>query len=242
MLKLPLKIRRRSASKFASAEAGAVVVEFALIMMIMPLIIIGFSQVARAAILAHKIQLVATVMGQILSQKDVVTAGDVQSAWKASLLIVPDLWDDSMRRNTDWRELVEPAVSSIKFVRVTGDGAYSTDYDGVVDWSWAYDQNNRRCVGAKTKRGTAKERPLPYTLPAELFGPGTIVAVEIRYNYAPIIPLYGNRELTATAYFKPRLVDEISVDTTSFNGSKGKGSEPGFNPKRQNDCNPGQGN
>lgn len=67
--------------------------------------------------------------------------------------------------------------------------------------------------------------PSKTTLPADVFGPGSIIIVDVVFNYTPIfgLGLFGTIPIARSAYLSPRYVPLIKYAVVS--GDDGLGAE-----------------
>ncbi len=198
--------------RFLRAHKGAAATEFALILPIASILMLGSSEVSRALTAARKIDMVANAIGQIVSRSPEISAADLQNARNVILLMFPDISKEAARQSSPWTEIVRPVVSSIVFTPMQPDCSQHCTYIGNVRWSWSQDASKRRPCAPNVAPAPATATPSNSTLPESFFAaPGSVIAVEVRYAYKPFFNIFGARSLTTAAYFRPRAASGVAL-------------------------------
>jgi hypothetical protein len=131
------------------------------------------------------------------------------------MVIFPQMLQDAARKGISWKNDISISIAGVLF---TGKPAGCTpsncsSYDANVVWNSG---PNKRTCGVLLTPAPDTATPSPTTLPTDVFGPGSLIVVDIVYNYAPIFgsvftklfgsPLFGTIPIARSAYLAPRYV------------------------------------
>ena len=207
---------RARAQSFAKGRDGLAAIEFAYVMPFLALALMGSAEVARYVNAVRGLTNVANSMAEMLSQGG---SGQVDyllltAAADSTMVLFPQVLSDSYSKGINWRSDITIKVSSYKFVLTVPSCTSNCAY--TANLAFAFGDSQRLCTVHPTP--VADDAVIANnTLPTDVFAPGSIIAVEIAYDYAPF---YGIGVIPATtvrraAYFHPRQVALITYDNTT---------------------------
>lgn len=206
-------------SRLGLSERGIAATEFALIL---PFILVaGLGMLETVNRLNHdrKLKTLASTMAQLISRKTTpLTAGEAHFIYDSAMMIFPQVLAEERRRGKPWWDVVEPTFTSVEFRKKVPSCKSSCTYEAYVMWSAG--RNQRRC--GKQASINPKSAPNRGGIPAPLFGPGTIIVVDIEMKYNPLVPIGfdENRTYHKAAYFAPRYKSHVDAIESP--------QEPGF--------------
>jgi Flp pilus assembly protein TadG len=222
---------------FARSRRGVAAVEFALVLPFMVLLMLGSVEVARLITFSRKIELVANTAVEMLSQNDtsapgnsnegVVNYQDLHFTQGAALVIFPQLLKDAANKGVLWTSDISISMASVTFTPTPSTCTTSCTYTANVVWNSG--PNPRPC-GTNLAAVADTSTPTPTTLPTDLYGPGTVLVVDIVYTYTPLFieNLFGSIKLSRSAFMAPRYKQQ-GIIYQVISGDDKIGAEcPGF--------------
>lgn len=170
-------------SRYLRCRRGVAAVEFALILPILLLLLLGSSELTRALTYDRKVSQAAATVGDLVAQSDSLTASDMTDIFAAVGAIM------------------QP-YSSTGLALTIASVTYDSNKVGTVAWS---------CSSGGTAWATGSAPPITIPDALKLANSSLIVAVSA-YSYQPtftaIIP--SAISMGETYYLRPRVVDTIS--------------------------------
>jgi Flp pilus assembly protein TadG len=159
----------------------------------------------RYAMAVRRIESVASTIGQMVavSATGQIAPADLQFYEDSTMVIFPQVLQDSAQQRLAWSNDISLTVSSIGFTNVSG------SYVGKTQWSTG--PRLRACLTPmQSVADTAA--PSPTTLPRGVFGPGSLIVVDVSFAFRPTIATAFMRTLTIARsfYVQPRYVQAIS--------------------------------
>ncbi|GJD63802.1 TadE/TadG family type IV pilus assembly protein [Methylobacterium frigidaeris] len=231
---LATRIRR-----FRSADDGIAAVELALVLPVLLTLLLGGIQVVAYVNAVRKVELVVRSISQMISQavppsngsttSGLVAKGDLHFSYDAALVLFPYLMSEGKRQNKEWWEVITINYASIRFKPNTATCPDLSDqsacYSAEVVWTSSGTTQPtsgdlyRRC-GAELTPVENTAAPSPTTLPRSLYGPATMVVIDVVFTFTPT---FGARYLPSlpiarSAYVQPRHVPLIDYDLTGNDG------------------------
>ena len=210
-MRLPI-IRHRA---FGWDIRGVAAVEFALCTpILMLLLLVGFDT-ARYIVAARRLAVVAATIGQMLSVSTTgqIAAADLQFYEDSTVAIFPQVLQDSYQQGLTWRSDIGMTVSTVNF---TGT---SPSYQGLVNWTVG--TNLRPCkVPMVAASDTAP--PSPSTLPTDVFGPGSLIVIDLSFKFRPTIAskLMNPINIVRSFYVQPRYVPSLNYSGSGSANAK----------------------
>jgi Flp pilus assembly protein TadG len=216
---LPAKLYRR-AKEFCRARQAMAATEFALLLPLLIILMLGSVETARAIIAARSVTAVATTAVEMLSQQpSQVTYVDLHFATDSTMVIFPQMLQDAARKGVSWKSDISVSIAGVLFSgKPAGCTTSCTSYDANVVWNSGA---NKRTCGVLLTSAPDTAAPSKTTLPADVFpvAPSQgalLLVVDIVYNYTPIFgstftalfgsPLFGTIPIARSAYLAPRYV------------------------------------
>jgi hypothetical protein len=237
---LPAKLCRR-AKEFWRARQAIAATEFALVLPLLLMLMLGSVEVSRVIIAARSVTAVATTAVEMLSQNGTgnVSYVDLHFASDSTMVIFPQILQDAKQKGISWKNDISISMAGVCFGSSPTTCACmpTCTYANVV---WNSGSNKRTC-GVNLTSAPDTAAPSKTTLPADVFGPGSLIVVDIVYNYTPMFgsvftalfgsPLFGTVPIARSAYLAPRYIQlprYIKYNNT-VSGDDGIGAEcPGY--------------
>jgi hypothetical protein len=144
----------------------------------------------------------------------------------STMVIFPEILQDAAQKNISWNKDISIAMASIGFTPKATNCTSNCTYTANVVWT---NGSPARTCGNPLNPVADSAPPTNTTLPTDAFGPGSLIVVDVAYNY---IPMLGLGIVTAipikqTAYLAPRYVPLIEYSVAT--GDDGIGTEcPGY--------------
>ena len=208
---------RVSARDFLGRSDAVSAVEFALVVPVMLLLLLMGFDVGRFVLATQRVETVAYTMSQMLAETPtstsaqtpgdgVVTSSDILSIYNSAYFIFPDVLKQANATNTPWYNLLVANMASIKFTPSPVGCTNNCSY--VPKVVWTYGSGAIRTCGSTISAAADTAAVTPTTLPTDVFGPNSLVVVDVSYtfqptfaaNYLPSIPI------ERSAYLTPRNV------------------------------------
>ncbi|MGY2050632.1 TadE/TadG family type IV pilus assembly protein [Methylobacterium sp. JK268] len=217
---------------FGAERRAIAAVEFALVLPLLLTISLGGFQLVAYIDSVRRVERVAASVGQMLTQADsgdantaLVTANDLLISAGAATVLFPYVLQDAARRGLSWTSAISINAASIRFTPVAaapscGDSAdMSRCYAATVVWTTKIDANHRAC-GVPLRAAPNEDPPAPDTLPRSIFGPGSVIAVDVAFDYEPVVgtQLVPKVRVARTVYLQPRYATLISADPVTTQG------------------------
>lgn len=228
-------MRRPHAARCFPAEArGASAVEFALVFPVLALLLLGGLQVVLYVDATRRVEAVATSISQMISQATPATAGsttatvnalDLHFSYDAALVLFPYLMSDGKRKGVAWWQDITIDYASIQFTQIVKPCPTATDQSGCyrADVVWT----STGTVGTTTRPCSVAQAAAddtapttPKTLPRSLFGPGSVIAIDVSFSF---VPTFGANVLkpiliSRSVFVQPRYAQLIKYDSTNSDG------------------------
>ena len=214
-------------------QEGVAALEFAFAAPLLLILMLGGLELENYIKAVRKVQLYASSISEMISQASppnnqtttaTVNKLDIHFAFDSGMVIFPYVMKDAQRKNLSWFQDITVDFASVQFVQIStscsGQADQSTCYTAKVLWTstGTAGSNFRPCVIPQLP--TTSATPSRYTLPSNVFGPGSIIAVDIVFNYVPsfgsaIIPTL---KIARSVYVQPRYATVINFDSTNNDG------------------------
>ncbi|MGH6811044.1 MAG: TadE/TadG family type IV pilus assembly protein [Methylocella sp.] len=232
---LAAKVRRRAhrcAGEFWRARQAISAIEFALVLPFLVVLMLGSAEAARLIIFARNVTQVATTSVEMLTQNGTgkINYVDLHFAIDSTMVIFPQILQDAAQKKITWGNDISISMASVVFTPNPLSCTSNCSYTANVVWNSG---PNKRTCGVALTAVPDTSAPSKTTLPADVFGPGSLIVVDIVFNYTPIfgLGLFGTIPIARSAYIAPRYVQApkyIKYDAT-VSGDDGIGAEcPGY--------------
>lgn len=190
---------------------GIATIEFAVIAPALIAVSLGSVEVINLLQQDRKLETVATTMAQMISrQTEPFTPSDNQFVFDSALLLFPQVVTEARVRNQSWSSTLQASFASVEFRPKDPACAKNCAYDAYVLWSSG--GAVRRPCGRLRQLSDGAE-PAYDGLPSALYGPGTVIVVDVAMTYRPLIGFVdlGARRFHKVAYYAPRYRDQIEA-------------------------------
>lgn len=208
-------------------------VEFALIFPVLLILMLAGIQLVTYINATRKVELIAQSISQMISQAQppqnstiaTVNATDLHFSFDSALVLFPYLMKDAPRQGLQWWQDIAITFASVTFTQTASNCAGGTDlsncYAAKVVWTstGTTGGNHRPCTPAQLPADNTAA-PSRATLPRSVFGPGSLIAVDVVFTFRPS---FGARFIPAmriarSMYVQPRYASLVDLDTTGNDG------------------------
>jgi Flp pilus assembly pilin Flp len=211
---------------FLRNRSGVSAVEFAMISPILLLLLVTGLDTGRYVLATERVEEVANTVAQMIAQSEPAKTGavdtgdavlyqsDLEFFWDSAVFIYPDAAAIAQKLNVSWQNLLTVHMSSIKFVVNAPLCGMACTYKPEVVWS----TGGYRPCGSTITQVSDTSAVSPGTLPKDVFGPGSIVAVDVSFTFTPTFaanylpPIQINRSV----YMAPRNVPVVETTTSAL--------------------------
>ena len=229
-----MSARQTSLREFAASCDAASAIEFALVVPILILMMLAGLQLVLYVNATRKVEYVAASISQMISEATPpsnattnasVNAADLHFSYDSTLVLFPYIMLDAARKNISWWQDISINYASIQFNPVKNSTCSGYDqsacYTAQVVWtsSGTSGTNKRQC---SSKQSVADDNvtPSPTTLPRSVFGPGSVIAVDVAFTF---VPTFGAKFLPSinivkSIFLQPRYASLITFDPTNNDG------------------------
>jgi Flp pilus assembly protein TadG len=194
---------------FARSTSGASATEFAILAPVLVVMMGGAVDLSGAITASNRATYVAEGIAQMVSQvKGPINADDMRTFLRSAPLFDPDVMSFARAVGiTDVEKAVNVVVSSVVFEPTAAGCVSNCTYAAKVVFSAALSDWAKRACGTLTQ-GTADLSQLP----AEAFGPSSLVVVDIETFYRPLMMMFLPERcgFRRTAFFRPRHVEHVN--------------------------------
>ncbi|ODT67259.1 MAG: hypothetical protein ABS75_24155 [Pelagibacterium sp. SCN 63-23] len=180
-----------SIKRFARAQRGVAVVEFALVVPIMLVVYVGSFEASTLISVDRKVQSVAGAIGDLVARADkTMTTTQMQDYFRAASGIMTPYSSD-------------PVLQVVTAISVNNSG------EATVVWSRQY---NNGTYSATTPHVTGSAFPLPAEMIAISKGQ-MVIAAEASYAYTPLYGIVFNQpiNLYRSSFYMPRFGGTITI-------------------------------
>jgi len=211
----------RRARDFASDLSGVSAVEFALSAPLILILFLGGFETANYVRVSLRVATAANSIAEMLSQEGSNSAASVPGNglltsfqfhffWDSIQYSIPDSLDEASRKGVSWWDVANVKMWNIEFKQTS-----PNVYTPVVVWS----SSGGPSCGATINQAPNDSVVTPTTLPASVYGPGSVLVVQINYSYSPIFGgnVFGDSTITRTAILAPRNVPIVEANAPTDN-------------------------
>lgn len=221
------------AGRFAADTRAVSAVEFALVFPVLLILMLAGTQLVTYVNATRKVELIAQSISQMLSQAQpppsatvaTVNAADLHFSFNSSLVLFPYLMKDAPNQGLQWWQDIAISFASVAFTQTATNCSDTTDlskcYAANVVWTSTGTSGGgyRPCTPAQLPADNTAA-PTRATLPRSVFGPGSLIAVDVVFNFKPS---FGARFIPAvriarSMYVQPRYAALVNFDTTGNDG------------------------
>ena len=214
-------------------QAGIAALEFAFAAPVLIILMLSGLELVNYVKAIRKVQLYASSISEMISEATppnnqtttaTVNQLDIHFAVDSGLVNFPYLMKDAARQGISWWQDVSVNFASIQFNQTStscnGQGDQSACYLAKVLWTstGTTGANFRPCVVPQLP--TTSATPNRLTLPSNVFGPGSLIAIDVVFNYAPSFGsrLFPSLRIARLVYVQPRYATVINFDASNNDG------------------------
>ncbi len=213
-----------TASGFARADRGVALLEFSLIMPFLIALLLGSFELTRYINTTRQITNLADSIAQLFAQNTTgsINDTDLHFAIDSTMVTFPNVLGDAHKQGIYWWQDIYVSMSSVSFTPTVTGCTSNCTYNAKVMWT-----TGARPCSTNLTPASDTAPPSLTTLPTDAFGPGSMIVVDIAYNYRPIVAtnLLGVKTISRSTYLQPRYVSSVKY---AAGGSMGTAC-PGMN-------------
>lgn len=203
-------------SRLRRDERAVSAIEFALGAPIFMVLLLMGVDTARYVLATRQVEDVAATIGQMISvnQSGTVNYVDLQFFHDSAMVIYPQVLADSAQQAVPWSKDINISMSSIIFTATPSSCTSNCTYVPKVLWSGGSIPRSCTVMPASV---ADTSRPSSTTLPADVFGSGSIIVVDVSFAFRPTLaPQFMKAMTIARSYYvAPRYVTAINYATVS---------------------------
>jgi hypothetical protein len=212
---------------FVRQRRAASTVEFAFLVPAVLLLLLMSFDTGRYVLATERIQEVANSVAEMLSQTavaaspvvpmksgdGVVQNNDLHYYSDSAMVTYPDVLAVANNTGTYWWQLLNVQMTSVKFNATPAGCTSSCTYKPTVMWT-----TGARTCGTTLTAATDTSLYSPSTLPADVFGPGSIIVVDVSYTFTPTFgaAYMPSISIERSAFMPPRNVPYVESQATSM--------------------------
>ncbi|WBK00335.1 TadE/TadG family type IV pilus assembly protein [Methylocystis parvus] len=187
---------------------GFAAVEFGLALPLLVLMLLGFVELDRYAWATRQLEVTANAIAQMLSQSQKVEPVDMKYAQDSAMVLFPRALQDGARLGKSWDNMIKVGMSSVGFAPTMPGCIANCTYQAKLSWSGGSD---RRPCGAALTAVPDNTPPSKTTLPTDVFGPNSVIVVDLTFAYQPLFAaeIFGPLTIKRSSYLQPRYVDKL---------------------------------
>ena len=210
---------RRRLSSFARATSGVAALEFALILPMLIFMMLGSVELQRYMRTERQLSLAAESLAALVAQRQAGNLSDL--AFEVNSM--PHLFPPATETSANWASNIAYQITSVVFAPTVDGCTSGCTYKANVAWVWPDAETGaglgsmkRRC-GALTSAAVG-EPPTGGALPGGIFGPGSVIVVDLLYEFTPLFgaTLVSPISLSRQGYANPQYASpSLSAPTGS---------------------------
>ena len=222
-----------SLARFRRHADGVSTIEFAIVAPLLLILMLGGLQFIAFINAVRKVEAAAASISEMLSQTYnintpnaptvYVAASDLHFAYDQAMVVFPYLMKDAARQSLSWWQDITIDFASIKFtsngLNCAGSYDQSACYVAAVVWTTTGTVgNNARPCGIQLP--TTSTAPNRLYLPSYVFGAGTVIAVDVVFNFTPVFGsrYFGTQRIARSVYVQPRYASLVDFNTAGNDG------------------------
>jgi Flp pilus assembly pilin Flp len=174
--------------KFIRAQTGVAAIEFALLLPLLILIMLGSFELQRYLRIERQLTLTAENIAAMVAQRQSIENDVLNLDYDIAYHTFPAARDEPPKL---WWHVLVHQISGVIFTPTVAGCTKNCTYAANLTWNWpTYDTGFglgalRRQCGPITPTPDSAQ-PTGATLPASMFGPGSMIAVDLRYEFKPL--------------------------------------------------------
>ncbi len=211
--------RGKACRRFARSNSALTAVEFALVMPILLILLLGGVDLVRYINMARQLTYLANSMATMIAERTTSLNGnDVTFAFNSALVAFPEVLNDPARNGVAWNSYLSLTLSSIKFTPTVTGCTSGCTYTASVMWSLGT-VNSRSCAVAPLPT-VDNTKPSLTTLPQDSYTNGSVIVADVSYPFVPTVgtSILPSVTLSRTIYLQPRYMNNSPYITMTNTG------------------------
>ncbi len=200
--------------RFARDDRGVSALEFAFLTPVMLVLLLVGVDTTRYIRETRRVETVASTIGQMISvnQSGSVNYVDLQFFHDSAMVIFPEVLADSSQQQITWSNDISISMASFQFTPSPSCASCSPTPKLV----WAGGSKPRSCTTMPTPVADTAS-PSSSTLPTDAFTTGTLIVIDVSFNFRPTIAPQFMKTLSVSRsyYVAPRYVPSITYAVIS---------------------------
>ncbi len=196
---------------FKRADDGVAAIEMALVLPMLVVLFLGTVEISRFYLISKRVNNVAASMAQLLSTSTAARTERQLQFIADGIYTIPTIEPDTRLAGNHVWKAHNVSLSSIEFVPLDKNcQTANCKFDAVVRYSFSVDGDQMRPCGKATK--VADNVSLTrMTLPESIYGPGSVLVVDVSYAYRPLFgsKFLGELTLFRTSFMAPRYMPVV---------------------------------
>ena len=171
---------------FAGDIGGIAALEFAICAPVLILLLLAGTDALRAYQMSDDIDAIANTVAEMIAEHRTATINyqDIQFYQDAAMLTYPNLLSSAFKAGKTWNSTISISMSSVDFGPTQSGCSGSCVYTPKMVWTGG--SAPRSCTVSMIAVDD-NAPPAPTTLPKDIFGPGSIIVVDVIYSYRPLL-------------------------------------------------------
>ena len=219
---------------FLVSERGTSAIELAFVLPVLILLMLAGFQLVLYINATRKVERIADSISEMISQATPATTGsttatvsalDIHFTYDSTMVIFPYVLKDAKQKGVSWWQNITINYASVQFTQTATTCGSNADqsacYVANVVWTGAGAAGTgaRPCIVPQLAANDTAT-PTNTALPRSLFGPGSIIVIDVTYTF---VPTFGARFLPPllikrSAFIQPRYAALIKFDATNNDG------------------------
>lgn len=213
---------------FARDTRAVGAVEFAISLPFVVFLMVGGYETANYVRASLRVETAANAIAEMLSQAKadpnaqasgdgLVTQSQLHFFRNSMIYTLPDAQTEATQTGQDWTQLAAVSYWSVKFKPNAANCGANCVYTPVVVWSY----NHGPACDAQIQSVADDATVTPTTLPQSVYGPGSLMVVQVTYKYYPTFGanIFGPSTITRTALMAPRNVPLVELSDSADNAA-----------------------
>ena len=197
-----------TATRFVRSNRGVAMLEFTLVTPFLIALMFGSFELTRYINTTRQITNLADSVAQLFAQNTTgsINDTDLHFAIDSTMVTFPNVLGDAHKQGIYWWQDITVAMSSVLFSPTVAGCTSNCTYNAKVMWT----TGSRPCSTNLTPAADTAA-PSSTTLPTDAFGPGSMIVVDVVYNYRPIVAtsLFSVKTVSRSTYIQPRYVSSV---------------------------------
>jgi Flp pilus assembly protein TadG len=198
-------------NRFIKSDNGVAAVEMALVLPFLVLLFLGTVEISRFFLISKRVSNVSASIAQMLSTSSAVRPKEQLYFLASSIYSIPTIEPDTLSAGGSVWGSHNVSMASVEFVPVDKNCQTSNcNFDAMVRFTYSVDPDQMRPCGKATKVADGIVLT-SNTLPASLYGPGSVIVADVSYAYKPLFGsrFFGDITLFKSSFMAPRYMTVV---------------------------------